>query len=209
MTECVLVGRDGRGAAASRPMPHLPAMVLTLRGCVRVCNTPALQRAHARHAARLDLSRARSGVRTALSRQLALERLQWPGDLAQHWAMLGLQVSDSAHRSQRPGNVLIAHSDDIDSGAPQHAARTPSDQNFTTHLQHLAAQGVRALTHRLCRIRSTPLVDNRHRSGDFFATSLPDLVRVGATIFIHRLVMRDSTATVENPRTPPGPGQTG
>ncbi|NIK07963.1 hypothetical protein FHY11_001429 [Xanthomonas arboricola] len=119
----MLVGRDGRGAAASHPMPHLSAMVLTLRGCVRVCNTPALQRAHARHAARLDLSRARSGVRIALSRQLALERLQWPSDLAQHWAMLVLQASDSAHRSQGPGNVLIAHSDDIDSGSPQHAAR--------------------------------------------------------------------------------------
>ncbi|XHH28425.1 hypothetical protein WIW49_14005 [Xanthomonas euroxanthea] len=106
-------------------------------------------------------------MRIALSRQLALERRQWPGDLAQHLAMLGLQASDSAHRSQGPGNVLIAHSDDIDSDSPQHAARTPSDQNFTTRLQHLAAQGVRALTHRLCRIRSTPLVDNRHRSGDF------------------------------------------
>ncbi|WP_115046765.1 hypothetical protein [Xanthomonas arboricola] len=62
-------------------------------------------------------------MRTVLSRQLALERLQWPGDLAQHWAMPGLQASDCAHRSQRPGNVLIAHSDDIDSDSPQHAAR--------------------------------------------------------------------------------------
>ncbi|CAD1792875.1 hypothetical protein XarjCFBP7653_09085 [Xanthomonas arboricola] len=63
-------------------------------------------------------------MRIALSRQLALERRQWPGDLAQHWTMLGLQASDSAHRSQRPRNALIAQSHNIDSDSPQHAARS-------------------------------------------------------------------------------------
>ncbi|WP_115676863.1 hypothetical protein [Xanthomonas euroxanthea] len=86
-------------------------------------------------------------MRIALSRQLALERRQWPGDVAQHWAMLGLQASDSAHRSQRPGNVLIAHSDDIDSDSPQHAA---SGKRHARRVIKISPPVCNALRHKAC-----------------------------------------------------------